>query len=256
MIHCFSVYDVADRGDHKAKPLLIAGAGPSWDDFPWGLVPDNQGITIFALNHTICELYRRSGVWWVSNDHDRTFQSRHVSKVVPPRLINYSPWRTITQKKFIPGELGDMDWVDHKGQKQPPMSWRLPAPDESTIAYYTAGSYMQGCPHWVHNGESVLELALEVATLWGFDPIVLVGCDQSLTPSGRYYARTFHWKATPPRILRGKIHEMRNSLIRNRTRWSAEVYIVTDLWKDPPFHLESSENAIRLLNGEGAWKVG
>lgn len=252
MIRCASVYKIAEKKTYAGKPLVIAGAGPSYDAWNWDRIASFD-VPVFALNHTITELWRRPGVWWVSNDHDRTFGSSHISKVVLPRIAGYSPWNTITQRKFIPGPLGDVPWTDHRGNEQQPTKWRLPAPPGSRIMYYQAGRYMKGCEDWVHNGDSVLELALEVATLLGFDPIVLVGCDMTMASPEEYYAPVFRYKETPLRIVRGKLGVARKSIARHACRWPGNICLISDLWTDSPFcRVTASEAASMLVSREVA----
>lgn len=253
MIECHSVFDIAHGGNYEGRPLLIAGAGPGWSLVDWPEIRRITDLNIFALNHTITELWTEPGTWWVSNDHDRTFQSTHCRSVVVPRLKQYSPWMTVTQRKFIPGRLGDHRWVDHRGRWNDPMKWRLPAPDGSFIAYYSSLPNDTDEDDLIHNGHSVLELALEVATLWRFDPIVLVGCDMTMNSPDEYYAEPFRYKATPRRIVQGKLSQSRDSVVKNRNRWSSHIYIVSDLWRDAPFLRESAAQVPRILRGICSW---
>lgn len=250
MLECISIHDPYFQ-KYRREPLLIAGPGPGWDLFDFSKTGDAH---VFALNSAITELWSNPRTWWVSNDHDRTFGSSHVNKIVPPQLKEWKTWRTITQKLFIPGELGNFNWVDHKNIPKGPLKWRLPAPDGSTIAYYVAGPNMTGHLEWVYNGSSVFELALEVATLWGFSPIVVVGCDMTMVDEKQYYAKPFRNKETPRRMRSGaKMTHHRDEIVRNRGRWSRSIAIVSDLWIDPPFEQISAEDAAALLRRGEPW---
>lgn len=242
-MQALSVYTLRDRC--QGKPLVIYGAGPGFDLLP----TPPEDCHVFALNHTITELWRHPLAFWVSNDHDRTWANRRIRKGVLPRIAGYSPWRTITQKKFIEGSLGSFVWVDHKGRSQPPMTWRLPAPEGSTIFYYNAGRGNEGLGDYLEAGETVLDLALEVATLWGFGPIVLVGCDLTLDRQGEYYAPRFRWKDTPPKMAHGKLAEARRLVAQKRVRWPSDVFLVSDLWKDAPFVRIRPGQALDLVKG-------
>lgn len=245
-----SVHDIARDEVFCGRPLLIAGAGPSFDSFDFSALP--EGVTVFALNHTITKLYQLPDVWWVSNDHDRTFASSVIRAAVVPKLAGYKRWRTITQRKFLPGKLGKMRCIDHRGVEHGPLSWRLPLPFASEVAYYVGGDHMIDHPDWIRNGKTVLELAIEVATLWGFGPIVLVGCDMTMD-GAEYYAGSLRDKPTPRRVYRGSLDEARRSVIENRRRWSSHVFIVSDLWSDPPFHPTTAARALRILGGDDPW---
>lgn len=227
------------------KPLAIYGAGPSFDLLPR---PPFEPY-VFALNHTYTKLAAHKKAFWFSNDHDRTWKNKHIHKAVLSRIDFNSPWKTITLKKFIPGEFGDFEWYDRKGT-HPPMKWRLPLPEGSTVYYYNSGPFNKHFDDYIEAGETVLELALEVATLWGFSPIVLIGCDLHLDNEKNYYSKQFRWKQTPARMLRGKIEKARKSVIARREHWAENIYMLSDLWQaTSPFINVSKERALALLRG-------
>jgi len=255
MIATCCVFDLKDR--YKNKPLAIVAPGPSYDKVPFEAIFNLP--TIFALNASIVTTYSHKDVFWVSNDHDRTFQNKGIREGLLPRIAGYSPWRTITSRKFIPGVTGDIDWRDHHGRMQPPMKWRLPAPDRSWIGWYDQTPGNKG---YINNGETVLELALEVATIWGFSPIFLFGVDLTLVRPNRkepmpspcraihrpvYYAKEWHWKGTPPRVLRGKMNQARTSIKNRRNGWPQEIYLVNSFWKGSPFNEITHEQIPEIL---------
>jgi len=232
------------RKHYDKKPLAIVGPGPSYDAINPAL---HQSVTVFALNAAITEFTTHPDAYWLSNDHDRTFMNEGIRKAIEPRIAGYDPWRTITNRKFIPGEFGDIDWVDHHGRPQGPMKFRIPCPEGSEIWWYHEN---EGFPGYCYHGQSVLELALEVATAWGFDPIILFGVDLCLVAKGRkhalsgpqrpsdggvYYASPWQWKGTPARIYRGKMTEVRRSIIDHMHRWSSPIYTTSPYWEDAPF---------------------
>jgi len=231
------------------QPLAIIGAGPSYDrDLVQRLMSAGKEVNVFALNHTICELFRHPRHWWVSNDHDRTFGNVNIAKGIKPRIAKYAPWRTITQRLFIPGSFGDHIWFDGHGKRQNPLKFRLPCPDGTHVAWYLGGHERNVQAYgYVRNGHSVLELALEVATLWGFDPIFLFGCDLHLETPETYYADPFRWKETPAKIVRGKLPISRRSIADNRWRWPENIFHVSSYWKDSPFETVSMAEAISRL---------
>ena len=234
------------RGTGSGKPLLVVGAGPSYEQLPVSAY-ERLGVTVWALNHTITELYRIPGHWWVSNDHDRTFGSSAIAPRIKPRLAEYKPWRTITQRIFCPGPTGDVDWVDHRGRKQGPSDFRLSLPGGSTVIYYAAGEGNERLGSFIYNGHSVLEVALAVADVYGYSPIVLLGCDLSFAEDGSYYAPTFAWKPTPAKILRGKLNAARISAARSADRWTADIRLVSTLWRHPPWPRITPAGALELL---------
>lgn len=207
---------------------MIVGPGPSFSSVP---IETYSGFTVFALNHTITKLFNTcSDVFWVSNDHDRTFAIPHVAKSMNKTLSGWKKWRTITNRKFAPGRIGDITWQDRHGQWQKPLKWRLPCPDGSEIFWYEETKEREG---WLRNGESVIELALEVATLWGFSRVVLIGVDLCLYEGAKirvrqdrddqdlsYYADGLDWKPIPKNIRRGKMKKVRASVERHLDRWS------------------------------------
>lgn len=225
----------------KNYPLVLLAPGPSIEP----ILGKNlfHGRFVFALNHAITEAYQYSYHWWVSNDHDRTWASQYIRRPLLRKLRNYNPWRTITQRKFIPGPFGNVDWYDKHGKKQPPMPWRLPLPEGSTVWWYQD---MEGQEGYVRNGHSVLELALEIATMWGFRPIICFGVDLDFV-NDQYYASIWNWKPVPRPIKRGgKLHVMIESLRKNRSRWSDDIYFVEPARADLPFETLSIEEGVRL----------
>lgn len=212
------------------QPLVILGPGPSYDLVP---TPWETPAWVFALNCAITDIWpHRADAFWVSNDHDRTWGSQAIRGQVPPRVKDWRNWVTITNRKFIPGEMGDIDWLDHRGHMQGPMDWRLPLPSGSVVWWYEETPKRE---NFVRNGHSCLELALEVATLWGFGPIVLIGCDMHFESAETYYAKPFRYKSIPPRIEGHKMRPQRQSIIDNRHRWSSDIKIISELWQDSPF---------------------
>lgn len=241
-----SVSNVKKKGffAFKGHPLLIFGAGPSFG----ALDAMRFNVNVFALNHTITELYEHPKHWWVSNDHDRTFQSKHIIDGIRPKIKDYSPWFTITQQIFVPGRLGSISFFDHHGAKHIPEAWRLPAPDGSKIIYYNAGKGNdQENGNFIYNHLTVLDVALELATMWECSPIILVGCDMTMKRPSEYYHEKFRWKDTPRKIAHGKLDEARESIERNRKRWSDDIWIVDGLWNNPPFSRISASDVTSHL---------
>ena len=222
----------------EGQPLVIVGAGPSYSYSLVNALFESPGekVNVFALNHTIAELYKHPRAWWVSNDHDRTFGNPGIRNGLLPRIKGYEKWKTITQRQFIPGKYGAVDWIDFRGRKQGPMKFRLPCPDGSHIAWYHGGgdnsAHFEG---YVQNGHSVLELALEVATMWKFSPIMMIGCDMFMPSEGEYYAEPFRWKETPKKIVHGKMVKARQSIVDNRGRWSKNIFSYNHHWRHGPF---------------------
>ena len=247
---------VVDVTRYAGSPLAIVGAGPSYSDEIVGeILRARPRVTVFALNHTITELFWHPRAWWVSNDHDRTFGNSHIRKGILPRLKGYEPWWTITQRLFIPGPFGDVDWLDMKGVRQGPLKFRLPCPDGSHFAWYMGGdARSEKVEGYVRNGHSVLELALEVATLWGFDPVVLFGCDMFMPTEETYYAEPFRWKETPRKIVYGKMQKARDSIERHRARWKPDIFSLSEHWETGPFNPVNQWEAAALLGVEaGVW---
>lgn len=247
-----NVYKVHDwAGRFEGIPLAIVAPGPSFDLVPpelFGLCP------VMALNHAITAVYGQKRHWWVSNDHDRTFNNTSLCQRLLTDLAGYAPWRTITNRKFIPGKFGDVDWIDHRGNPKKPMKWRLPLPKGSTVWWYHENERHDG--HLYH-GHSVLELALEVGTLWGFDPIVLLGVDLELLGTPKkpiYYARPWQWKDIPRKILKShKLSDMILSLRAQRERWPGNIYHTSPYAKNLPFVKASLTEAAELLSYEGMY---
>ena len=236
-----SVFELRDQ--FKNKPLAIYGAGPGFSLLPY----TSLDAHVFALNCTIAKLWQMKRVFWVSNDHNVTWNHRTIRKKLLPAIKDYSKWKTITQKIFVPGKVGDLNWVDCKGKKHAPMTFRLPGDRISTIYYYNSGKGNEPLGDYIEAGETVLELALEVATLWGFSPIVLIGCDLHLDNEKNYYSKQFRWKQTPARMLRGKIEKARKSVIARRKHWAKNIYMLSDLWQDSPFINVNVKEASKLL---------
>ena len=234
---------------YRDRPVAIVGAGPSFcSDVVGRLMALGDRVIVFALNHTITELYQHPNVWWVCNDMDRTFESQHISSGMRPRIKYWEPWRCVTQRLFIPGEFGDIGWYDKHGKRQPPLKFRLPCPEGSHVAWYIGGEGRSEKEFgYVRNGHSVLELALEVATLWKMSPIMLFGCDMDMDSPETYYAPEFRWKDTPPKVVRGKLRTARESLVANRGRWPGNVIQTSPYWKGTDFSYVSKERAFALL---------
>ena len=240
---------VVDVTRFAGEPLAIVGAGPSYSErVAKTLIDADPGVHIFALNHAITELFRHPLTWWVSNDHDRTFGNSNIKAGIVPRLRRYTQWRTITQRLFIPGSFGSVEWIDDKGNLREPLKFRLPCPAGSHIAWYMGGgAQSEKYDGYVRNGHSVLELALEVATLWKFDPIVLFGCDMYMPTEETYYAEPFRWKDTPRKIVNGKMEKARHSIEEHRSRWSPEIFSFSRYWKDGPFRFVDHWDATSIL---------
>ncbi|UCG53576.1 MAG: hypothetical protein JSW58_08460 [Candidatus Latescibacterota bacterium] len=243
------VHDWAGR--FTGVPLAIWGPGPSYDIVP----PDLKRLGWnFALNNTITEFLDDPDVFWVSNDHDRTFENVNIRRHMLPILKNWKPWRTITNRKFIPGEFGDIDWIDHKGNAKGPTDFRLPCPKEDLEVWWYHEN--EGFEGYLYHGDSVLELALEVATLWGFSPIVLFGIDLQLLKKPRpaepqYYAKPWQWKETPRRILKG--HKLSDMILGVRARaekWKKNIFHTSPYRPKLPFVKVSFDLAREMLHAE------
>lgn len=237
----------------RGQPLAIVGAGPSYDA---ALVAEclSPHVNVFALNHTITELFWHPLAWWVSNDMDRTFGNVNIARGIAPKIKDYAPWRTVTQRLFIPGTFGSHAWYDKRGELKGPIDFRLPCPAGSHVAWYLGGEGRNAeFDGYVRNGHSVLELALEVATLWGFGPIVLFGCDLHMPTEETYYAEPLRWKDTPAKIVRGKLKKSRSSIVQNRNRWPRNISSVNTAWTDGPFEVTDYHGARSLLGvGSGS----
>jgi len=236
----------------QGQPLAIVGAGPSYsDELAQGLLNVGDRVNVFALNHTITELFRHPLHWWVSNDMDRTFGNPNIAAGICPRLEGYDQWRMVTQRLFIPGPFGDHHWWGRNDDPREAMDFRLPCPSGSHVAWYFGGEGKnETLKGYVRNGHSVLELALEVATLWGFDPIVLFGCDMKMPTVATYYAEQFRWKPTPAKVARGKLRQARQSIVDNRKRWKRDIFHVTGMWDESPFKLSTRDEAAAILGVE------
>jgi hypothetical protein len=241
-VELIKITDWRDRFAHK--PLAIVGPGPSYD-----LVPEamwRQFEHVFALNATITKCWNHPGHVWVSNDHDRTFKSQQIMKGLKSTLDKYKKWNTTANRKFLPGAFGrKVPWVDRHGVVRHGDPWNLKAPVGSSVYWYET---VEGRDGYVRNGHTVLELALEIATIWGFDPIILIGVDLVMIrgksvierPLGRdikdaiYYAKPWRWKDIPKRMFRDKIVEQRHSVTSNAPRWSGrDIYTLSPYWSGP-----------------------
>ena len=207
-------------GSYAGQTLVIVATGPSYDDVPKEVY---DGLTIFALNFSITEFKRHADCWWICHDLWTCLPRYRMRE----RLKDYAPWNLVTRRCYLPGNSGRVDWRQKGGERvRRAFNWRLKKwPLNSEIVWYNEFSDQQG---YMRNGDTVLELALEVATCWGFSDIWIVGADMQKI-NGRAYANPWaSWK--PCKITKQKFVEMRAALTRHRPRWSARIRTVSPHW--------------------------
>lgn len=228
------------RNQHQNKPLAIVATGPSFSLLDRTSL---QGCHVFALNAAITELHNHSdGLHWVCHDFHKIF--RHDLR---GRIGSYEEWDLITRRVNIPGHFGNVPWRGVGGGQ---VRHRFPHPMKaqdlarSTVYWYNELKKQEG---FLLAEEGVLEIALEVATFWGFSPIVLVGVDMGAVVDGLLYAKRFRWKKC--HIKPGKFAAMKNALIKKRGRWAQEIFTLSPYWSGK-FEPISQEEWIQKLGHE------
>lgn len=230
-------------GKYSGQPLAIVGPGPSYD-----LVPESfwKGFQrVFALNATITKCYTHPGHLWVTNDHDRTFKSEEITSGLAETMKSYSQWRVTSQRKFIPGDFGNRaSWISKNGVLMNGCGFRIKPPHKSDIYWYEV---VEGKPGYLRVGDSIIEMALEIATIFDFSPIVLIGVDMVMLrgkeiitnpvdrdKNAKYYARPWQWKQTPTTMFRSKMADQRKSFEDNFERWeNQKILTLSPYWSGP-----------------------
>ena len=251
-----SLRKFSDEDGYRGMPLAIVGPGPSFDTVPKDCY---FHLPIFALNAAITETWQAKDVIWVSNDYDRTFENKNIREPILKGIEGWDPWRIVVNRKFVPGEFGNIRWLDHFGRWQDPMKWRLSVKAMAQCWWYGQNPGEEG---YIDNGESVVELALEIARAWQMNPIVLIGVDFALVAPGRrkailnpvrssnydYYAKPWQWKEMPARMYRGKLNRMRGQVRRRRAEWSPDIYTISRYWPTSPFTYIDPDQIKRCVN--------
>jgi hypothetical protein len=97
--------------------------------------------------------------------------------------------------------------------------------NKSNVFWYAELENLEG---YLSAEQTSLEVALEVATFWGFNPILLVGVDMG-AQHGRPYSSQWRWKRCC--IKPGKFKMMKETLIKKRACWPEAIYTLSPFWK-------------------------
>lgn len=230
------ITDPSYRERFAGRPLGIVGTGPSYAMVGREAL---RGCRLMALNAAITVLWDEPDVWWAC--HDLWKSSDTLC-----RIRRWRPWRIVTRRCYLPGKLGDGPWLDvDRNVVRDPFPWRLrDAPPDTEVAWYLDSRELGEAGLIV--GETVLEVALDVATLWGASPIVVVGAD--LAPAGRQsYAADWAWKRCS--IRPDKFAAMRRSIATARPRWPSDVLWASPTWREAPFDRIEPAEAGDVLRG-------
>jgi hypothetical protein len=225
---------------YKDKPLAIVGTAPSYDLLEPGCF---KSFHVFALNAAITELWEtsfHSGLHWVCHDFHKIMRYGLRQKVE-----GWPLWKVITRRVNIPGKFGNIPYRAVGGGRH---TRRFPEPmsekdlGRSNLWWYSELKEQEG---FMLALEGVLEIALEVATFWGFRPIVLAGVDLR-KHEGQAYGKPWGWK--PCKIRRGKFEAMQKVFRDHRKRWPKEVYVCSPWWDDCPFEKVESLADLEALS--------
>jgi hypothetical protein len=213
----------------RSNPLAIVATGPSYSETDLHAL---DRFHVFAINAAITEHWRHPSVWWVVHDLFKIWRGPFEKKVT-----GWRSRRLITRKVYLPGRAGDCPYrAVGGGQIKKPFEWRLPPAQVAATEEYTWYTELPGQDGYMEPTETSVEAALDVATWWGFEPIVLVGVD--LRPvEDQKYAEPWRWKrcAIRPR----KFEAMRRQFKQRRSQWPEHVYHTSPYWKESPFqHVE------------------
>lgn len=206
-----------ERGRRAGKPLAIVATGPSYD-----LVgrTELEGWTVLAVNAAITEFQHHPDAYWVCHDWWKIF--RHDMR---GRLANSAPWRVVTRRVYVPGKFGDVRSLNaDKTLCERPFPHRILPVDQLRIGDLRWYSEVDGDPGYCHAEETSVEVALEVATWWGADPIVLIGVDMKREKDASY-ATPWRWKTCHINVF--KFAKMRRAFEQFRDRWPARVFTVS-----------------------------
>jgi hypothetical protein len=212
-------------GSKRGRALAIVGTGPSWDSFDRSQL---AGVDAFALNSAITELCRRGGedTYWVCHDLPKIW--KHGFRA---QLGHWKRWRLVTRRAYLPGDFGAVPYMEHGERINQRIGGGLRAAELSAPGTWYWYTEFPDLPGAIHAEQTVLEVALDVATGWGYSPIYLVGIDMGAGPGGSLYGRSWKWK--PCRIREGKFAAMREALTRNRPRWPEAIYTLSPNWSGP-----------------------
>jgi len=214
--------DPSLKNSRKGEPLAIVATGPSYDLLQLKLLND---MPIFAVNAAITEFHLRKDVTWVCHDMHKILRQG-----IKKHLSRYKWWNLVTRRVYIPGEFGDVPWagvgwIPQKGQF--PFKLDKGNVDRSTIYWYADIDSQEG---FCLRSETAVQVALEVATFWGFSPIYLVGVDMGLQ-KGQAYGMQWKWKHC--KIKPFKFEKMKASFIKMRPRWAEDIYTLSPYWPGP-----------------------
>lgn len=236
----------------RGRPLAIVATGPSYDLLPAATL---EGVRVWALNAAITEFVRRRDVLWVCHDLWTIFRGPFGGLI-----SGYRPWRVVTRRAYVPGPFGDVEWKgldrDAEGRRiqvrrREPFPWRMRnAPPGSTVYWYCEWDDL---PAPMRTVSSVIEIALDVAALWGAGPIVLVGFDGGpVRIGGREVGYGSPWAWKPCALNAAKALEIREAVAANRARWPAKILTTSPHWPGSPFERTSVEEALEVLRSGGS----
>lgn len=226
---------VSRRGSCLGQRLVIVAPGPSYDETPRE-VWDNENI--FVLNFAMTEFKEVKNCWWLCHD----FWHCWPRYGMPKRMEGYD-WKLITRRVYLPGPVGNVSWRDVcNSTVKRRFPWHIKrVPRTATVLWYSDLECQDG---YVRNGNTVLELALEIATIWGFKDVVIVGADMQKV-KGKFYGTPWNdWK--PCKIKKEKFVEMKKSINCNRKRWPDKTYNLSPYW-DSPFINISPEDYLKEI---------
>jgi hypothetical protein len=156
---------------------------------------------------------------------------------MPKRMANYK-WRLVTRRTYLHGH--DVDWREKGGARiKRRFPWKIKP--RNTILWYNEWPDQEG---YVRNGDTVLELALEVAVIWGFEEIAIVGADMQKVNGLAYGTPWNDWK--PCKIKPEKFREMKQALRKNREKWPEKTYNLSPYWNSPFINI-SAEDYLRRM---------
>jgi hypothetical protein len=212
MINCWKT----EKNKFHGTPLAILCTGPSYDAFDLKLI---DGWHVFAINAAITEVYQRPDTFWVCHDLWKIWKSG-----LAKRIPGYDSWNLITRRVYLPGQFGAIDYRAVGGgriRKRFQYTIDKGRIRISRIWWYTELSDQEG---YIQAEETVMEIALDVATCWGFSPIVIVGMDMG----PKVYSSKWDWKSC--KIRPDKFERMKAVLVRERDRWSRKIYTLSPHW--------------------------
>jgi hypothetical protein len=225
------------QGFRSGRRLAIVSTGPSYD------LVDPQTYAdwdIFALNAAITETYKHPNVTWLCHDMPKIWRNGFKS-----RLDRYNNRKVVSRREILPGEFGRADWREGDNERHKERFYYHMRHDEveSTSTFYWYSEFPDQAGYLLSE-ETVLERALEVATWWGYSPIVLVGVDMGPV-NGQAYGNPWAWKKCY--IKPHKFERMRKVLTKNRSRWPVDVFTTSPAWHGPFEYITGPANLIQKV---------